>query len=166
LPAAAHQQERAKQPDLLELDISPDADETKRIRFDPRSVIAPLLDDLPGALADVLEIAAYVFSADRLIRRGAEASPQIGAEWQRRLRFRIPVRQEALWNSSEVKKALSESLSFLSGDDIEFELTRTLKPACAQRYLGFNDAVAQNFLANNRTAVKNSRDYRHIEALL
>ncbi|MER8822612.1 7-cyano-7-deazaguanine synthase [Mesorhizobium sp. M0991] len=128
---------------VLELDISPAADEKKRVRFDPGSVSAPLLDEIPDPLADVLEIAAYVFSADRLVPRVKDDSREIGAEWQRRLRFRIPVRNEALWNSREVKDALLEGLSFLSGDEFAFEFTHAGRPEGAQLYLGFNDSVAQ-----------------------
>lgn len=128
---------------LLELDISSAADRKKQIRFDPGSVSAPLLDDLPDPLADALEIAAYVFSADRLIRRVKDDSRHIGAEWQRRLRFRIPVRNAGQWDRKEVKDALSEALQFLSGDEFAFEFTSAANPSGAQRYLGFNDAVAQ-----------------------
>lgn len=132
-----------KNSSVLELDLSPDADKKRKIRFDPGSVSAPLLDNLPDPLADALEIAAYVFSADRLIRRGREATPHIGSEWQRRLRFRIPVRNVELWNRPEVKETLSETLCFLSGDDVEFQFTQAGRPAWADSYLGFNDAVAQ-----------------------
>src|SRR5687768_2886932 len=78
---------------VVELDVSPTAHPKSRIRFNPGEINAQLVDDLPDALADAVELAAYVFSADRLVRRGASDSRHIGAEWQRELRFRIPVRR-------------------------------------------------------------------------
>lgn len=127
----------------LELDVSPAADASKRIRFDPGAISARLLDDLPDTLADAVEVAAYVFSADRLIRRGSGGGRHIGAEWQRRLRFRIPVRRHELWNSREVKDALGSALNFLSGDEISFEFTRAEQPVSIEPFLGFRDDGAQ-----------------------
>src|SRR5690606_10629357 len=78
---------------LVELDLAFDAPDHKKIDFQSEQICAGLLDDLPDIVADALEIAVYVYSADRLLRRGTRvASSAIGPEWQRKLRFRIPVR--------------------------------------------------------------------------
>ena len=129
---------------LLELDVRPDADAAKSVDFRTDSVAAPLLDDLPDVISDALELAAYVYSADRLVRRGGSGAPKsIGSEWQREFRFRIPVRQPAVWQRPAVKLALIEVLSFLSGDRFEFVFEQATGPISIEPYLGFADSNAQ-----------------------
>ncbi|PAP95439.1 7-cyano-7-deazaguanine synthase [Mesorhizobium wenxiniae] len=128
---------------VIELDVSPIAHPKSRIRFNPGEINAQLVDDLPDALADAVEVAAYVFSADRLVRRGSSSSRRIGAEWQRQLRFRIPVRRHDLWTRPEVKEKLRSALAFLSGDQIEFEFTKARDPRSIEPHLGFRDSGAQ-----------------------
>jgi 7-cyano-7-deazaguanine synthase in queuosine biosynthesis len=128
---------------VFELDVSPTSPPDKRIRFNPGIISAQLVDDLPDALADAVEMAAYVFSADRLARRGSKDSRHIGAEWQRHLRFRIPVRRHDLWNRKDIKDSLGSALAFLSGDQIEFEFTKARDPWSIEPHLGFSDSGAQ-----------------------
>jgi hypothetical protein len=70
---------------------------------------------LPDRLLDLLEIAAYVFSADRLIRRGERDDVEYHA-WARSFEFRIRVRDHAFWSQGDVKRKLSEALTFMTGD--------------------------------------------------
>lgn len=129
---------------LLELDVRPGADAARRIDFSTDSVAAPLLDDLPDVISDALEVAAYVYGADRLVRRGGSRAPKgIGSEWERQFRFRIPVRQPSVWQTSEVRAALVEVLSFLSGDRFEFVFEQAIGPVSLEPYLGFADPNAQ-----------------------
>lgn len=79
---------------------------------------------VPDALADLLDIAAYVYAADSAIWRGDNDDRRLGARWRRQFRFNIPVRQPSLWSSSAVMPALVETLSFLSEDDFSFEFER------------------------------------------
>lgn len=62
--------------------------------------------DVPTAFLDLIDIAAYVYCADQAITRGGgglvdgtKDSPEIGQNWRRTLRFRIPVRNPDLWKS-------------------------------------------------------------------
>jgi hypothetical protein len=48
--------------------------------------------DLPPLLVDLLEIAAYVYSADQAVPKGGTQSFDYGNSWDRSLRFRIAVR--------------------------------------------------------------------------
>lgn len=129
---------------VIELDVSPTASAGRRIDFDTAKLCRPLLDDLPDVLADALEIAAYVHCADRLITRpGAGDTRSIGPEWQRQLRFRIPVRCPDIWMRPMVKSALVEVLTFLSGDRFVFEFTASVQPIALEPYLGFGDRNAQ-----------------------
>ncbi|MCY4553967.1 MAG: TIR domain-containing protein [Candidatus Poribacteria bacterium] len=70
---------------------------------------------LPPRILDLLEIAAYVFCADRLILRGNKANVEYHG-WSRLLHFVIKVRDWDFWNTREVKEALKEALVFMSGD--------------------------------------------------
>jgi len=132
---------RTKNGKVLELDISPSADPKQRIRFDPRSIVTRLVDDLPSSLSDAVEVAAYVFSADRLLRR-AEANG-VGDEWHRQIHFHIPVRNLDLWRSQAVQEALTNALTFLSGDVLTFEFTKADRPVSIEPFLGFRDDGAQ-----------------------
>jgi 7-cyano-7-deazaguanine synthase in queuosine biosynthesis len=71
---------------------------------------------------DLLEIAAYVFSADRLTERGRKDQVEY-QNWARRFQFRIRVRDHSFWSSAKVRKALRGVLCFMTGDaeyDFEF----------------------------------------------
>ncbi len=70
---------------------------------------------LPDRLLDLLEIASYVYCADRMIRRGSPDAVEYHS-WSRTFEFVIRVRDEAFWNKSETKEALSVALKFVTGD--------------------------------------------------
>src|SRR5438093_1524875 len=77
---------------------------------------------IPERHLDLLEIAAYVFSADRLTERGRKDQVEY-QNWARRFQFRIRVRDHAFWSAAKVRKALREVLCFMTGDaeyDFEF----------------------------------------------
>lgn len=84
-------------------------------------ISATLVSNLPDILADLVEIAAYVYAADAAIRRGGKVAEGMGAAWRRRLRFLVPVRCRATWERPEVAEALAETLGFLSDDHYAFE---------------------------------------------
>jgi 7-cyano-7-deazaguanine synthase in queuosine biosynthesis len=128
---------------VLHLDVSPDAPLETRIKFDPASITTRLADDLPDTLADAVEIAAYVYCADRLVRRATGNDAHIGDEWQRKLQFRIPVRCADLWSGREVREALVNALTFLSGDRFTFEFIQSRNSVSVEPFLGFNDHGAQ-----------------------
>lgn len=64
---------------------------------------------------DLLEIVGYVFAADRKKSRGAINSVEY-QKWSRKFHFIIKVRDFKFWNQRKVKKALSDALTFMSGD--------------------------------------------------
>lgn len=70
---------------------------------------------LPDRILDLLEIAAYVFAADRWTRRGTPESLEYHG-WARSFEFRIRVRDAEFWSASPVRKALREALLFMTGD--------------------------------------------------
>ncbi len=79
---------------------------------------------LDPVFRDLLEVAAYVLTADQAVTRaggGRVDGAEIGAGWRRSLRFVIPVRQPDLWNSAPVRDALVAALSFACEDEFAFE---------------------------------------------
>ena len=75
---------------------------------------------LPDRYLDLLEIAAYVFAADRLTSRGSRDAVEYQA-WSRSFQFIVKVRDYEFWHQSNVSKALAAVLRFATGDqDYEF----------------------------------------------
>lgn len=75
---------------------------------------------LPDRFLDLLELAAYVFAADRLTSRGPVDSVEYQA-WSRSFRFVVKIRDYNFWCQSSVRNALKEALCFATGDsDYEF----------------------------------------------
>lgn len=78
---------------------------------------------LPDRILDLLEIAAYLFAADRRLYRGKRDAVEYH-RWSRKVHFIIKVRDIGFWNQSSVKKLLNDALVFTSGDlsyDFTFE---------------------------------------------
>lgn len=70
---------------------------------------------LPDRVLDLLEIAAYVYAADRSVSRGQRRAVEYQS-WSRSFQFRIRVRDREFWNRPEVLKSLQEALVFITGD--------------------------------------------------
>ncbi|MDP9179062.1 MAG: 7-cyano-7-deazaguanine synthase, partial [Gemmatimonadota bacterium] len=76
---------------------------------------------IPPRTLDLLEIAAYVFAADRLTSRGPRDLVEFHT-WARSFRFRVRVRDFEFWSDPKVRDALSEALKFMTGDELyEFD---------------------------------------------
>lgn len=85
---------------------------------------------LPNCILDLLEIAAYVFAADRLVSRGARNLVEYHS-WSRSFVFVIPVRDHDFWGQSIVRKSLSAALEFMTGDrsyDFVFQAGHSTPP--------------------------------------
>src|SRR5688572_27676018 len=63
----------------------------------------------PDRIKDLLEIAGYVYAADRMIGRGSNDSLEYHS-WSRELQFIIKVRDADFWGKPEISQALSEAL--------------------------------------------------------
>jgi 7-cyano-7-deazaguanine synthase in queuosine biosynthesis len=70
---------------------------------------------LPDRIRDLLEIAAYVFCADRSIPRGDRESLGMGS-WSRSFKFIFPVRDLKFWQNQGVARHLSNALVWATGD--------------------------------------------------
>lgn len=75
---------------------------------------------IPDRVKDILEIAGYIYAADRLISRGAIDSLEYHS-WARNLHFVFKVRDLDFWKQKSTIKLLTETLLYVSGDSsIEF----------------------------------------------
>lgn len=73
------------------------------------------VDHLPNRILDLLELAAYVFAADRASTRGPKEAVEYHP-WARSMHFVVKVRDANFWNQSCVKARLSAALCFMTGD--------------------------------------------------
>ena len=91
-------------------------------------------------LKDMLEIAAYIYSADCGIARGKGWDDGHSTErWSREAHFVIPVRDKAFWDTDTTKRLLSEIVRFLADDVVTFEFPETQRQDQEQLYLEFGD---------------------------
>ena len=70
---------------------------------------------LPDRVLDLLELAAYVYCADRMTSRGQVKALEYHA-WARSLHFVARVRDHEFWRQKEVSDGLSGALEFMTGD--------------------------------------------------
>ncbi|MCY2951379.1 MAG: 7-cyano-7-deazaguanine synthase [Planctomycetota bacterium] len=99
-----------------------------------------LVQDLTPRLVDLLEIAAYVFSADCSTMRGTEWSADDSIEpWDRNFRMVIPVRDYQFWSDPKVSGLLVRTLTFLTSDEWAFDFARMKGDRSARPYLAFRD---------------------------
>jgi REase_DpnII-MboI len=108
----------SKRRSKLDLRLDVDADNTIRLKLEEfNRALGPLTD----RAKDLVEIAAYVFAADRKVLRGANSAVMYDS-WSRCFSFNIPVRDHTFWQLEETKSLLSELLVFITGDS-SFEFT-------------------------------------------
>jgi len=70
---------------------------------------------LDNRLKDLLEIAGYIYAADRKTYRGNEDDLEYHS-WSRDFHFHIGVRDVNFWETADVKRLLKNALCFMSGD--------------------------------------------------
>ena len=101
------------------------------------------VNHLPEIVLDLLEIAGYVFAADRRAARGKNDSVEYH-NWSRFMRFVIKVRSHEFWNRETVKNKLSQALTFMTGDrgyKFEFQSSHKTEPVGLFDKEGFNLAA-------------------------
>jgi Queuosine biosynthesis protein QueC len=93
--------------------------------------------NLPDRLIDLIEIASYVCCADQAINRGDKVQRVIDADWQRSLKFVIPVRDPDHWTN--ISRSLRDTLWFLTEDHYYFEFEKETHPVSFQDYTDVGD---------------------------
>jgi hypothetical protein len=101
------------------------------------AVLQTLWRDVPPAFRDLIDVAAYVYSADQAVGRGSREDEKFGAKWRRTFHFAIPVRLPELWNRAAVREALVEAASFLSEDEYHFHFEGFQDPPADPGFLNF-----------------------------
>lgn len=97
-----------------------------------------LAKDLSPRLLDLLELAAFAYTADCGTSRGEEWADEDTKEaWDRDFQFVIPVRDLAFWNQQETGELLVEILESLSDDKYTFHFRQFAKEPGKQGYLEF-----------------------------
>lgn len=111
--------------------------------YGPRKNVNLKLDDiskktaanLPHILIDLLEIAAYVYSADQATKRGGNGVSDVGGRWRRNLHFFIPVRNPAAWSQKELYESLTTTLNILTEDTFRFTFSLITNPTPIDQYI-------------------------------
>ena len=94
---------------------------TRNVWLEPLSISNALVESIPHHLLDLLDIASYVFAADRIASRGGKVGQGLGTYWYRTMRFHLGVRDPEHWSSEELVTALKDLLGFMSEDTFSFE---------------------------------------------
>lgn len=112
------------------------------------------LQHLNPRLVDLLEIAAYVFTADaNTLRGGGKWEAEAIEPWRRDFRFVIRVRDVDFWTRPEVGERLRGILSFLSDDDYVVEFQPLQIDRETQEYLQFGEWADWPFTGVSRVCL-------------
>ncbi len=114
--------------------------EADKLRARALAEIDPLCDDF-------LEIASTVFVADSTVSRGGDVRTGMGQNWRRNFRFTIPLRQPDFWQRPDVVEALTDAVTFLTEDIVQFEFVEGEFAQSREPFLEFDPAGPQ-FEAN------------------
>ncbi len=70
---------------------------------------------LPPRIIDLLQLASYIYCADRLANRGERESLR-NAAWSRSFNVFMPVLDYEFWSTPSISEALANALTFMTGD--------------------------------------------------
>lgn len=96
----------------LRLDYRPEYEPNVRIGL---PLFVEQLTHVPPRLLDLLEIAAYVYCADRQTDRGAKDAVEYHG-WSRSFEFHVKIRNIQFWSTPGIAGKLNAAVSYLSGD--------------------------------------------------
>jgi 7-cyano-7-deazaguanine synthase in queuosine biosynthesis len=96
----------------LRLEYRPGSDR-RNVRLGLPRFVTDLLH-IPARTLDLLELAAYIYAADRHTRRGSRDAVEFHG-WSRRFTFRMKVRDVEFWQRADVREALRSCLTFMTG---------------------------------------------------
>ena len=108
---------------------------TGNLKLELERLRTRLVGHEPVRLTDFIEIASFVFAADRLVSRGPLTDPGFGAGWRRKFRLIIAVRDLTFWKRADVQEALTKVLGFLSEDFWRFDFVTNVEPIPLQEFL-------------------------------
>ncbi len=122
---------------VVELDtLSPDSNTHLRLY----NVTDTFARQLPDRFVDLLEMAAYVYTADcEANRELAWVEDKSTEQWSRDFHFVMPVRDLEFWQRSDVQTSLIKALDHLSSDRYEFDFRRLDHDRARDPYLDIGD---------------------------
>ncbi|MGE0063393.1 MAG: hypothetical protein AB7T86_15090 [Xanthobacteraceae bacterium] len=109
--------------------------------------------NLTDRIADILEIAAFVYSADSTVPRDGGWLKGAIEPWSRSFKLEIGVRDPNFWNQSHVKGLIVEALSFLSDDQYELRFSKLKDSRIVQGYLDLKPASERDWPFDNPSRV-------------
>jgi hypothetical protein len=141
----------ARTKDVIALDVDAPQHAPNRVNLKIRDISTRMAQDVPPVLADLLELAVYVYCADQFTSRGGDTIPELGRKWRRAFRFQVPVRCPEIWSRSDVQDLLIGTLGFLSDDDYAFEFVRHPEPGPPglQHHLDFAGSADRGFVPDD-----------------
>jgi len=93
---------------------------------------------LSSRIKDLLEIAAYIYTADCATKRNGKWEDDEATEpWHRNVHFVIPVRDLAFWQREDIVDLLTRITGFLSDDQCSFAFVSKKSQEQDQEYLQF-----------------------------
>lgn len=95
-------------------------DTPANVRIDLPSFVRDVYH-LPNRVLDLLELAAYIYCADRKVSRGAKHLVEYQS-WARSFHIVIKVRDYEFWKRPEIAESLAKALTFMTGDQ-EYRFT-------------------------------------------
>lgn len=118
-----HKYKDTKSSHLLKLTYDPNSSE-QNISIELPHFVKSVNCHIPDRIKDLLEIAGYVYAADRLTKRGTPTGVEYHS-WSRSFHFIVKVRDFDFWNNQNIKNQLNTALCFLSGDmNFEFSFVK------------------------------------------
>jgi 7-cyano-7-deazaguanine synthase in queuosine biosynthesis len=82
-------------------------------------------EKIPAKILDLIQIASYIFCADRMSRRSSRDSIN-NDSWSRVFNISMPVIEVDFWNLDNTKKTLNDALVFMTGDrKYEFDFIKS-----------------------------------------
>lgn len=121
---------------LIELDWHP---ESGNVKFILENISKPIGRDIPDLCLDMLEIGAYVYTADQAVSRGGPRMRRHGSDWYRHFELHIPVRCPDIWSEDAVRQILTDTLNFLSDDRWQFHFSKHRRRLPINGLIGFNE---------------------------
>jgi len=104
-------------------------------------------------IVDLLELAAYIYSADCGTDRGTWQDDNSTESWNRDFHFVMPVRDIKFWQQKDVNQLLCYLLGFLSSDKFAFTFTPLKKGRDWQSYLQVGDIQDSEYYGIDRVVM-------------
>ena len=96
-------------------------------------------EHLTPRMTDLLELAAYIFSADSSTARGTSWSNEGAVEkYDREFHLVVPVRDATFWQQDDVLHQLQAILNFLTDDSWKIDVVQLTDKRSVQGYLNIN----------------------------